>query len=70
MISDPSYVCVYVPSSSVGIFAKKLCKELWIMSELACAYQSNLNPALGPQIRCMGKSQFYILCSGIFCARV
>ena len=44
---------------SVGIFAKKLCKELWIMSEL---WPVLINLTLIPPralIRCMGKSQFY-----------
>ena len=70
----PSTVCMwYVPCSECW----NICQEIMQRTldhepvpALACAYQSNLNPAPGlALIRCMGKSQFYFE-RRIFCARL
>ena len=49
VISDPRYVCVYVPSSECWIICQEIMQRtLDHERALACAYQSNLNPAPGP----------------------
>ena len=69
VISDPRYVCVYVPSLECW----NICQEIMQRTldherALACAYQSNLNPAPGPDTL-HGKVTVLYIVLRIFCAR-